>query len=348
MALNIALGPVMADVAGLELTIEDVNRLQHPLIGGVILFARNFSSPEQLKTLTASIHALREPMLPIAVDHEGGRVQRFREGFTAIPPMRVLGQRWDDSKQDAIRLAECVGYVIGAELIGHGVDFSFAPVLDVDWGESGVVGDRSLHRDPAAIAELGRALMSGLAEAGMGSVGKHFPGHGYVRADSHHEVPVDDRSFDEIDKADLMPFRALAVGPMRAVMPAHVIYPAVDAKPAGFSAKWLKDILRGQLGFDGLIFSDDLSMEGASTAGSVTQRAHAALNAGCDVVLLCNDPARTDELLRGLSADAFVAGVDLSRRLQRMHGKPDARDEVRYRQARDTVHLLSGSAPKPT
>ena len=346
MVLTIPLGPVMSDVIGLELTVDDINRLQHPLIGGVILFARNFASPEQLKKLNASIRSLREPMLPIAVDHEGGRVQRFREGFTAIPPMRLLGRRWDNSPDDARELAENVGYVIATELIAHGVDFSFAPVLDVDWGESGVIGDRAFHTEPTVIAELGKALMAGMAKRGMGSVGKHFPGHGFVRADSHHEIPMDDRSFDEIDKADLIPFRALAKHGMSAVMPAHIIYSQVDSRPAGFSSKWLKDILRGQLDFDGLIFSDDLSMEGASTAGNVTQRAHAALNAGCDMVLLCNDPVLTDELLRGLTADGIIAGVDLSRRLQRMHEKHVSPDEARYQAARNAV--LSFAPPIPT
>lgn len=341
MAMIIPLGPVMADVGGLELTTDDVQRLQHPLIGGVILFARNFSSPDQLKKLTASIHVLREPMLPIAVDHEGGRVQRFRDGFTTIPPMRLLGTRWGSSPQEAIALAGNVGYVIATELIRHGVDFSFAPVLDVDWGESGVIGDRAFHKNPAVIAELGRALMAGMAKAGMGSVGKHYPGHGFVRADSHHEIPRDDRSFEEIDKADLIPFRTLARQGMSAVMPAHVIYSKVDSKPAGFSSKWLKDILRGQLGFDGLIFSDDLSMEGASTAGNVTQRAHAALEAGCDMVLLCNDPVRTDELLQGLTQDGVTTGADLSRRLQCMHGNPAASNEAEYKAARTALQALS-------
>ncbi len=345
MTLNIPLGPVMADVVGLELNADDVQRLQHPLMGGVILFARNFASPEQLKKLTASIHALREPKLPIAVDHEGGRVQRFRDGFTIIPPMRVLGQRWDASPDAAIALSENVGYVIAAELINHGVDFTFAPVLDVDWGESGVIGDRAFHKNPDAITTLAKALITGMASAGMGSVGKHYPGHGYVRADSHHEIPVDDRSYAEIDKADLIPFRVLATQGMSAVMPAHVIYPQVDSKPAGFSAKWLKDILRGQLGFDGVIFSDDLSMEGASTAGNVTQRAHAALNAGCDMVLLCNDPVHTDELLQGLTADGVVPGVDLSRRLQRMHGNPASQNAARYQAARAAVLSLGVAAP---
>ena len=347
MTLTIPLGPVMTDVADLELTPGDVVRLKHPLIGGVILFARNFDSPAQLKKLTASIHALREPRLAVAVDHEGGRVQRFRDGFTAIPPMRVLGRRWDVSPQAGRELADSDGYVIATELVTHGVDFSFAPVLDVDWGESGVIGDRALHTDPAVIAELGGALMAGMARAGMGSVGKHFPGHGYVRADSHHEIPVDNRDFEEINKTDLTPFRVLAKQGMSAVMPAHVIYPKVDSKPAGFSSKWLKNILREQLSFDGLIFSDDLSMEGASTAGSVTQRAHAALDAGCDMVLLCNDPVRTDELLQGLTSDGVTPGAELSRRLQRMHGELASHNEASYRAARATVLAPPPLTPTP-
>ncbi len=309
----------MVDVAGLELTEADVRRLSHPLVGGMILFARNFESPEQLKCLTSAIHAIREPALPIAVDHEGGRVQRFRQGFTAIPPMRALGERWEQSPQEATGLAISVGHVIGKELIEHGVDFSFTPVLDVDWGESGVIGNRAFHRKPEIIAKLGRALMLGLASAGMASVGKHFPGHGFVKADSHLEIPVDERSLEQIRDADLIPFRDLADGTMTAVMPAHVIYPAIDDMPAGFSSKWLKEILRGQLGFDGIIFSDDLTMEGASVAGTVLQRAHAALDAGCDMVLLCNDQAKADELLAGLAADGVVATEALSKKLARMH-----------------------------
>lgn len=321
MSIRLPLGPVMVDVAGAVLTPDDVTRLSHPLVGSVILFARNFESPAQLKALTTSIHAVRGPSLPICVDHEGGRVQRFREGFTTIPPMRVLGRLWDKSPQDACTAANAIGVVIANELMDHGLDFSFAPVLDVDWGESGVIGDRAFHAKPNAISALARALLLGLTSGGMASVGKHFPGHGFVKADSHHEIPVDERSFDEIWNADLIPFRDLSDGTMTAVMPAHVIYPAVDSKPAGFSQRWLQEILRGKLGFDGVIFSDDLSMEGASTAGDVTARAHAALSAGCDVVLLCNDPVKADELLAGLTRDGVKPSGDLARRLERMRAK---------------------------
>ncbi len=345
MTLNIPLGPVMADVVGLELCDDDIGRLSHPLIGGVILFARNFVSPQQLRQLTSTIHALREPKLPIAVDHEGGRVQRFRDGFTTIPPMRTLGQLWDRSPESGRQLAENVGCVIATELISHGLDFSFAPVLDLDWGESGVIGNRAFHSDPAVVAELGKALISGLAGAGMGSVGKHFPGHGFVRADSHHAIPIDDRSFAEIERSDLIPFSKLAREGLSAVMPAHVIYPQVDPNPAGFSAKWLQDVLRVQLSFEGLIFSDDLSMEAASVAGNVTQRALAALNAGCDVVLLCNNPALADELLSGLTAEGIVPTSDLSERISQMLASATADSDARYIAARTAViaHVASAS-----
>ncbi len=313
------MGPVMIDVQGLELTAEDRERLCHPLIGGIILFARNYESPEQLAALTQSIHALRSPSLLIAVDHEGGRVQRFRNGFTAIPPMRVFGQLWDKDSTQAKELIKKTGYIIGAELLAHQVDFSFAPVLDLDFGASSVIGDRALHSDPLAVTELARELISGFAEAGMGWVGKHFPGHGFVRADSHHEVPIDNRSYEEIERHDLIPFRELASLGMGGIMPAHVIYPDVDALPAGFSSFWLKDILRDQLAFNGVIFSDDLSMEGASTAGGAVERAHAALSAGCDMVLLCNNSQQADKLLNGLKADTNRESVV---RFEQMRANP--------------------------
>lgn len=294
------LGPVMADVAGLRLEEGDRRRLVHPLVGGIILFARNFESPAQVKALTAEIRALRSPELVICVDHEGGRVQRFREGFTQIPPMRRLGTLWDNDRAAAVRAAESVGLVIGAELAGHGVDFSFTPVLDLDYGASSVIGDRSFHASPEAVGALGAALVRGLHSAGMGAVGKHFPGHGYASADSHVAIPVDDRSLEEIMATDVAPYRPVIAAGLAGIMPAHVIYPAVDPGPAGFSHFWLKEVLRKQLGFDGAIFSDDLSMEGASAAGGMRERATAALEAGCDVVLVCNAPEAADELLASL------------------------------------------------
>jgi len=311
------IGPVMLDVVGKSLTAEDAKRLRHPLVGGVILFARNYESPHQLAELTASIRALRTPQLLISVDHEGGRVQRFREGFTKIPPMRELGKQWDVHAKKARYLAEQTGWVLASELRAHGVDFSFTPVLDVDYGESSVIGDRAFHSEPQAIAELAHSLMVGMKKAGMATVGKHFPGHGFVRADSHLEIPVDERDFTDIEMCDLLPFRQMVNFGMTAVMPAHVIYPKVDPRPAGFSKVWLKDILRGHLGFEGCIFSDDLSMEGATVAGGIVPRAEAALYAGVDMVLVCNKPELADELLDGLHWDISAAS---KARLTHMRG----------------------------
>jgi len=312
-------GPVMLDVLGTQLTPEDEARLRHPLVGGVILFRRNYESPSQIAALTASIHALRTPPLLIAVDHEGGRVQRFRDGFTRIPPMRELGKEWDTHPKHARHLAQQVGFVLASELRACGVDFSFTPVLDVDYGSSCVIGDRAFHSNPQAIAELAHSLLIGLKQGGMPTVGKHFPGHGFVCADSHLEIPVDERSYTDIELCDLIPFRQMVHYGLTAVMPAHVIYPKVDSRPAGFSKVWLKDILRGELGFEGCIFSDDLSMEGATVAGGIVQRAEAALQAGCDMVLVCNKPDSADELLAGLKWDMPAPS---RARLAQMHGRP--------------------------
>jgi beta-N-acetylhexosaminidase len=307
----------MLDVVDKELNAEDIKRLQNHLVGGVILFSRNFESPAQLKALTASIHAVRQPPLLISVDHEGGRVQRFQDGFTKIPPMREFGKIWDDNPKKAKALAEEAGWILAAELRAHGVDFSFTPVLDMDYGESQVIGNRAFHLKAQAIHELAYALMHGLRRGGMPAVGKHFPGHGFVVTDSHVAIPVDEREFDEIAQNDLQPFRQMIDDGIQAIMPAHVIYPKVDEKPAGFSPRWLQKVLRERLGFDGVIFSDDLSMEGAGVAGDVTARALAALNAGCDMVLLCNQPDKADELLANLKWD--MTGASRAR-LARMHG----------------------------
>jgi beta-N-acetylhexosaminidase len=311
-------GPVMLDVEGLALTADDRARLVHPLVGGVILFARNFASPAQLAELTRTIRALRSPHLLIAVDHEGGRVQRFREGFTAIPPMRTLGARWDLDVAAAAGEAIRLGWTIACELRAHGVDFSFTPVLDLDYGASTVIGDRAFHRNPNAAAHLAAALHAGLRAGGMPAVGKHFPGHGHVAADSHVDVPIDERTLAAITTDDLVPFAAMAAHGLEAVMPAHVIYPAVDPVPAGYSRIWLQDILRGRLAFDGMIFSDDLGMAGAHTAGDMTARADAAIAAGCDMVLVCNDPVAADALLRRWRGEA---GPDLPRRAAAMEGR---------------------------
>ncbi len=295
------LGPVMVDVAGLELAPEEREMLAHPLVGGVILFARNYAAPEQLRALTAAIHALRAPPLLVAVDHEGGRVQRFIAGFTRLPPMRALGGVHDRDPALARNLAGALGIVLAAELAEHGVDFSFAPVLDIDFGSSSVIGDRAFHSEPAVVTALAGAFVAGMRRVGMSAVGKHFPGHGFVRADSHQEVPVDERERAVIAAHDLAPYAALIGHGLGGVMPAHVIYPRVDARPAGFSPVWLRDILRGELRFRGMIFSDDLSMAGAAVAGGMVERAAAALAAGCDMVLVCNAPQAAATVLDGLN-----------------------------------------------
>lgn len=295
--ISLPLGPVMCDVAGFALTDAEREVLRHPLVGGVILFSRNFENPDQLATLCRQIHELRSPALIIAVDHEGGRVQRFRQGFTRLPAMRALGERHAVSPRDAILAAQDVGYVLAAELLAHGVDLSFAPVLDLDFGQSRVVGDRAFHRDAQITAMLAHAVASGMREAGMGSVGKHFPGHGFAEADSHVEMPVDERGFDAIWAEDIAPYRGPLCGTLSGVMPAHVVYSKVDPAPAGFSPFWLQEVLRQRVGFKGVIFSDDLTMEGATLAGDIVSRADAAHAAGCDMVLVCNRPDFTRDLL---------------------------------------------------
>ncbi len=294
-----AQAPLIIDVAGLALSAIERKRLQHPLVGGVVLFARNWANRAQLSALCEAIKRVRDDLL-IMVDHEGGRVQRFRtDGFTHLPPMRVLGQMWQgDGRSDpqacamrATRTATACGYVMGAELRACGVDLCFAPVLDLDHGPSGVIGDRAFARDPAVVALLAKSLMHGLLQSGMANCGKHFPGHGFAAADSHTDVPVDERGLKTILAQDAAPYGWLGTA-LASVMPAHVVYPRVDNRPAGFSSRWLEDILRGQLGFAGAVFSDDLSMAGARMIDGhcvdFCQAAVVALAAGCDLVLLCN------------------------------------------------------------
>jgi len=338
-------GPVVLGVEGRELSATDRERLLHPRVGMVILFAANYESPEQLTRLCAQIHALRDPPLLIAVDHEGGRVQRFRQGFTVLPPMRRLGQLWDRDVLLACRVAASTGYVLGAELRAHGVDLSFAPVLDVEHGRSGVIGDRAFHSDPRVVTMLASHLMHGLLIAGMANCGKHFPGHGWASADSHVDIPRDGRTLAAILRADAAPYRWLA--PMLAgVMPAHVVYSRVDPLPAGFARRWVEDILRRDLGFTGAAFSDDLLMEGAREAGSVADRAAAAFAAGCDFALVCSQTTAMDQVLERVE---WTPGPQFSARVARLEPRGPAlsmqqlRASELYRRAQSDLALLDES-----
>ena len=335
-----SLGPVMLDIDGIELTAEDIEILQHPLVGGVILFTRNFQSMTQLESLVRAIHAIRSPRLLIAVDHEGGRVQRFREGFTRIPAMARFGEVYEKDQHKARSLTRLCGWLMAVELRAVDIDFSFAPVLDLDYGVSTVIGDRAFHSQPEAVADLSHAFIEGMHEAGMAATGKHFPGHGAIAADSHIDMPVDHRSYDEIYARDIAPFRSLIKKDLAAIMPAHVIYAQVDPHPAGFSPFWLKEVLRQRLNFQGVIFSDDLNMQGASVAGeNYAERARAALSAGCDMALVCNNRAGALQVLRGLGQyNDPVSHV----RLARMHGRhpmnwDKLRKNIRWRSASDAL-----------
>ena len=307
----------MLDLRGAELQADEREMLLHPLVGGVILFARNYQDPETLISLTSQIHDLRRPALLIAVDHEGGRVQRFHRGFTRLPPSRCFGDLYGQDAERALALVENNGWLLASELLSVGVDFSFTPVLDLDSGISSFLGDRVYHRSPEVVARLAQRLMKGMHNAGMRAVGKHFPGHGNVKGDSHHEVPLDERSYGDILMADLVPFERLINAGLAAIMPAHVIYSRVDDKPAGFSPLWLKQVLRGRLNFQGVIFSDDISMAGAGIAGGYVERAYRALDAGCDMVLVCNNQPAAMALLDELQVNADPAS---QLRLMRMHG----------------------------
>jgi beta-N-acetylhexosaminidase len=283
-----SLGPLMVDVAGPELTAEDVEVLGHPLVGSVLLFSRNYRSPEQVAALTAAIRAVRSPHLLVAVDHEGGRVQRFRESFTRLPASRLLGRRFGEDRRDALDLTRSVGWLMAAELRAVGVDFSFAPCVDLDYGVSEIIGDRSFHRDPDIVAVLADAYMLGMRDAGMAAIAKHFPGHGAVVADSHVALPVDRRDLVDME-GDVRPYRLLNENTIAGIMAAHVVYPAIDALPASLSRRWISGILRGDLGFHGCVFADDLSMAGAVAFGDVQERVRLAHVAGCDVLPICND-----------------------------------------------------------
>ncbi|MHB1514225.1 MAG: beta-N-acetylhexosaminidase [Acidiferrobacteraceae bacterium] len=335
------LGILMLDLAGVSLSMEDRERLKHPAVGGVILFSRNFEAPGQLAAFVAAIHALRNPPLLVAVDHEGGRVQRFREGFTLVPAAGRIGRDYDESPSEACVAAKIAGWVMASELRSIGVDFSFAPVLDLDLGMSKVIGDRSFHREPQAVMALAKAYIEGMNRAGMAATGKHFPGHGSVTADSHVAVPVDDRPLAEVRARDLVPFAGL--GPcLGGIMPAHVVYSACDPLPAGFSPFWLGEVLRKEIGFQGAIFSDDLSMAGAGVLGGMRERAEAAVAAGCDMILVCNDVNGADQVL-----DSMRVGrsSERQRRLAAMRGRAvgpeNLADEPEYTEARRVLARIA-------
>ena len=313
------IGPLMLDLEGTQLTAEEKEILNHPMVGGLIFFTRNYESAEQIIELTRSIREIVGDDFLISVDHEGGRVQRFRPEFTELPAIASLGKLYQRNQEEALLLARKAGWLMAAEVRAVGIDFSFAPVLDLDYGVSQVIGDRAFHRDPTIVAKLAETYIKGMRDTGMSSTGKHFPGHGAVEVDSHLGIPIDTRSHEEIWADDILPFAKLIKVGMDAVMPAHIIYENIDKNPAGFSPYWLQEVLRKELKFEGVIFSDDLTMEGASFAGGYTERAEAALTAGCDMILACNNRAGAIEILDHLN---FQPKSDSAQRLLRMKAEP--------------------------
>ncbi len=288
--MTTSIGPIIFDLKSTELSAEEREMLQHPLIGGVIFFTRNYESTQQIAHLCKAIRSARKNPILITVDQEGGRVQRFREGFTRLPPMKKIGDLYSRSADKATQLATLTGWLLAFELLSVGIDLSFAPVLDLQKNKNDAIGDRAFHPDPSIVSQLALALIAGLKSAGMSSVGKHFPGHGSVVQDSHFKLPIDNRSMPEIENDDLLPFKTLLQSrALQGIMAAHILFPEIDNQPVGFSQYWLKTVLREQLNYSGMIFSDDLSMKGASCAGEFPQRAQAALNAGCDMILICNE-----------------------------------------------------------
>ena len=344
-------GPVMVGIAGSELDPVEREVLCHPCVGGVILFSRNYRCREQLRVLCDAVHALRQPPLLIAVDHEGGRVQRFRSGFSTLPAAARYGMLHDRNPGAACRAARAGGWVMAVELRAAGVDFSFAPVLDLGRGVSTAIGDRAFHRDPDVVTVLARAFIAGMRDAGVGGVGKHFPGHGGVVADSHHALPVDRRSYEDLRLSDLVPFERLAASDLAGVMPAHVVFECLDARPAGFSRRWIGDVLRGELGFEGIVFSDDLDMAAAGAGGDHVDRARAALEAGCDVVLLCNDFPAAVTVVEGLKTGPDPVRLARMARLHgpRLHGYGAAPFETLASDAtyRSALAELSSLVPEP-
>ncbi len=315
------IGPVMIDLEGLVLTEQEIELLQHPLVGGIIFFARNYESPEQLAALVAEVKHHSQQTVLTCVDQEGGRVQRFKAGLTLLPPLRKLGEIYDKSDEEGMAAAKAMGWLMASEIVGLGVDFSFAPVLDLDYGTSEIIGDRAFHSDAKKVSQIARAYIQGMQDAGMACVGKHFPGHGAVVADSHLELPIDDRKVANIMENDVLPFEELIdLGVIQGIMPAHVIYSDMDSKPAGFSRAWLQQVLRTRLGFTGAIFSDDLNMAAANVAGTFVERAQLALQAGCDMVLVCNNRQGALEVLEGLQ---WHQTAESSARLTTMHAQKE-------------------------
>jgi len=341
-----SLGPLMLDIAGTALTAADREVLAHPLVGSVILFTRNYVDPQQLQALIADIQVLRSPPLLIAVDHEGGRVQRFRAGFSELPALRRIGHAFDADAHQGLAMARALGWLMAAELTACGLDFSFAPCVDLDYGLSEIIGDRAFHARPEAVAQLAIAYMHGMRDAGMAATAKHYPGHGAVVADSHVALPLDRRALVDME-SDLLPYRRLIANGLPAVMVAHVLYPAVDSVPASFSRRWIEGVLRAELQFAGLVFADDLTMAAAAAVGDLVQRAQRSLAAGCDVLPVCNDRPGAERLLDRLK---FKIDPASQLRLVRMRGRSQARFEnlpasAAWQSAREW--LLRSASPPP-
>jgi beta-N-acetylhexosaminidase len=325
-----SLGPLMIDLAGTEVAADDRDLLAHPLVGGVILFTRNYVDSAQLSALVADIHAARSPPLIVAVDHEGGRVQRFRkDGFSVLPASRRIGHEFDLDSRKGLELSRRMGWLMAAELRAHGVDLSFAPCVDLEYGLSEVIGDRSFHAQANIVSQLAVAYMHGMRDAGMAATAKHFPGHGAVVADSHVAFPVDRRPLVDMED-DLMPYRRLIANGLPAVLAAHVIYPDVDDAPASASPRWINGVLRGELGFKGVVFTDDMSMKGATAAGDVVTRSRRALDAGSDMVLICNDRPGAIQVVDNLDVEPAPAS---QMRLVRMRGREGSSPEELYASA---------------